>query len=365
MNNSRFQMTSKQLIFFFLGTMIATGILSLPRVASKDSGPDAWIAVLIGALIPLLSLIMIERLCRKFPDKGFIDLSIELFGRYPGGFLVILFIVYGLFFSAVVVRLFAEITTLYMLPRTPQYVIVVLLILGIAYVTAKGAKVVGRINELVFYMFLLLLLLALPALTVSDITNLLPVGDSGITAILTSSLSTSWAFAGVEILFVVYSMTTRHEEVIKAGLTALIIAAALYLIVTVVCLAAYGTDLMQQVLFPTLGLLKIVDFPLIHRLEFFFLAFWLGLGARPLMNYSLATSFTCTGFLGLDINKHYPLIVIIIMLITGIIAEIPRNSLQVLQWSTYAGYAFLIVALGYPILYHLALLIYKGRNAHA
>lgn len=359
MNDSRFQMTSKQLIFFLLGTMIATGILTLPRVASKDSGPDAWIAVLIGALVPLLSLFMIERLCRQFPDKGFIDMSIELFGRYLGGFLVLLFLAYGFLFSAVVVRVFAEITVIYMLPRTPQYVIVFLLSLGIAYVTAKGAKVVGRINELIFYIFLLLLLLTLTSFKVAEVTNLLPIGDSGITAILKSSLNTSWAFAGVEILFVVYSMITRKDEVIKAGLTALGIALILYLIATVVCLVVYGAGLMQQVLFPTLGLLKVVDFPLIHRLEFFFLAFWLGLGARPLMNFSLATAFTFTGFLGLDVNKHYSKVVLIVMLMTGIIAEFPRNTIQALQWSSYAGYAFLIVALVYPALYHLAAMVHK------
>lgn len=362
MNDSRFQMTSKQLVFFFLGTMIATGILTLPRVASKDAGQDAWIAVLIGALVPILSLYMIERLCRKFPDQGFIDISIKLFGRYLGGFLVLLFMFYGLFFSAVVVRVFAEITATYMLPRTPQYVIVLLLSLGIAYVAAKGTKVVGRINELLFYIFLLLLLLTLTSLKVSEVTNLLPVGDSGIMAILKSSLSTSWAFAGVEILFVVYSMVTRKDEVIKAGLTALTIALILYLLATMVCLVVYGANLMQQVLFPTLGLLKVVDFPLIHRLEFFFLAFWLGLGARPLMNFTLATSFTCTGFLGLDVNKYYPKIVLVVILITGVIAEFPRNTIQALQWSSYAGYAFLIVALVYPFLYHLAAMVHKRGN---
>ena len=252
-----------------------------------------------------------------------------------------------------------------MLPRTPQYVIVVLLSLGIAYAAAKGAKVVGRINELIFYIFLLLLLLTFTSLRLAEFTYLLPIGDSGITAILKSSLSTSWAFAGVEILFVVYPMITRKDKVIKAGLTALGIALILYLIATMICLVVYGASLMQQVLFPTLGLLKVVDFPLIHRLEFLFLAFWLGFGARPLMNFTMATSFNCTGFLGLDVNKHYPKIVLVVMLITGIIAEFPRNTIQALQWSSYAGYAFLIIALVYPVLYHLAAMVRKGGDVNA
>lgn len=364
MNNASFTITSKQLIFIILGTILGGAILSLPRVASAEAGQDAWIAVLVGALIPLASLFMIERLWRQFPQRGFVDLSLELFGRYVGGVLVAGFVCYGIFFASVSLRLFVEITSTYMLPTTPKVVVVFILIMALVYVAGKGAQVVARVNELLFYFFLLLFLLAIPSLTIAEYTNLLPVGGSGAVAILKSSLTTNWAFAGVEILFIIYPMTTHRDEVLKAGLTALFITIGLFLSITLVCLIAYGATLIQYKLWPAITLLKEVDIPVLRRLELFFLTFWLSQGARPVMNLLMASSFSLTGFFGLNVHKYYQIMLPFLGLIVGIIALVPGDVLQAFQWANYAGYAFGAVSLGYPILYHLAVLVRKvvGRD---
>jgi len=55
-------MTSKQIGFMILGTLVGINFLTIPRTASEWAQQDAWIAVLIGALLPLVVLVLIERL---------------------------------------------------------------------------------------------------------------------------------------------------------------------------------------------------------------------------------------------------------------------------------------------------------------
>ena len=48
--------TSQQLVYIIVGAQVGIGIFSLPRVAAAGARQDAWMAVLIGALVPLLVL---------------------------------------------------------------------------------------------------------------------------------------------------------------------------------------------------------------------------------------------------------------------------------------------------------------------
>lgn len=360
-DKSRFQITSKQAIFMIIGATISTGILSLPRVTTADAGQDGWLSIILGSCVPLLSLLLIERLGRRFPDLTIVEIASQLFGKLLGYVLIALFVAYLIFFESVVLRIGAEVTSMFALPRTPVSIIALLMIISIIYIAQKGAKAVGRLNELLFYIFILDLLLFLPPLKVADYTNLLPVAGAGLTAVAKGALPTAYAFQGIEILFMIYCMVTRKDEVLKAGVTALGIILFVYLMVTVICLLVFGAEVLQQILLPGIVLLKVVDIPVIERLEFFFLAFWIGLVSRPVINMCLAVSFSLTRLFKLDMEKYYSLTVIVVGIFIYIFALIPDNIVEVYKYSTYVGYGFFIAGIGYPVLFNFAAFLRKGK----
>lgn len=220
----RFQLTSKQLTFYILGATVATVIFSLPRIASKTSGPDAWLAVIIGGAAPLLSLLFIHSLWRRFPGMTFSQLSVAIFGRWIGSLLVLGYVVYLVLLYAMAMRNGIEITNLYMLPRTPLPVIGFLMMSAVIYIASQGIQVAARMNELLFYMLILSLLLLMVPVFQGDYTNLLPVAGTGLGGILKGALSTTFAYAGIEVLLVLHPMVTRQEEVIKNGLISVAIS---------------------------------------------------------------------------------------------------------------------------------------------
>ena len=86
--------TSRQLAYIIIGAQVGIGIFSLPRLASAEARQDAWIAVLLGALLPLVILFIIDRLGRRMPQSGFVVMNQQLFGPWLGTAMVILFIIY-------------------------------------------------------------------------------------------------------------------------------------------------------------------------------------------------------------------------------------------------------------------------------
>lgn len=360
-DHPRFKITSKQFIFMIIGCTVGTGILSLPRVACADAKQDAWIAIILGAFVPFVSLFLMERLGRIFPRFTIIEITHFLLGKFIGSIVIIFFIAYLILFEGVVLRNSIEITKMYSLIKTPTPVVGLLLIITIIYIAAKGAKVIGRLNELLFYLVLFNFLMIIPTLSMGDYTHLLPVTGVELKGIIKGSVYTSFAYQGIEILFIAYPMVTRKDEILKAGTTALLIIMILYVIVTVIGLMIFSSDALQAILWPVLTMLKLLDFPVIERLEILFLASWSVLVTRPIFSMCFTASFSLTQLFKLDIDKFYPISVFIVGMLIYTVSLIPQDIVQNLKFADYGGYAFLVIAIGYPLLLHLIVFLRKGK----
>lgn len=364
--NTRFQITSKQVIFIIVGTILGISIFSLPRSISAYAKQNAWICMILGIIIPALSLVLINILFKRFDSLTMVEISNLVFGNFLGRILSIGFILFFIAVSAAALRMFAEITSLYLLPETPIAVISLVFILSIIFIISKGGKIVARLNEFLFYILFASLVFILPSLNKADYLNLLPVGGSTAKDILIGSLQTSFSYSGIEILFIIYPMITKKDETLKAGFTALGICMFVYLLSTVTCLLVFGYEYMQKFLWPALVLFKITDIPVIQRLELFFLFVWVGIGIRPVVNNSFSASFSIAQLLNLDINRYYRIICIVVSVIVYLCSFIPTDIIQVFVYFNYIGYVFIIIAIGYPLLFIVVSSFKKERlNEHA
>lgn len=362
--DDRFVITSKQLMFIIIGSQIATGIFSLPRVVTVDAGVHGWLAVILGAIPSIFAILLIVNMGKKFPDKNIVEVSKYLFSRPIGSIITIVTLLYITFLQSIVIRIFAEITSLYMLPKTPTSVIIFLVLLPVIYTIIQGGKVVGRINELLFYFLLLILLLPFAALGYSDITNILPLGDIDTAGLLKGVFSASFAYAGVELLFVTYFMVDNKEKVLKYVLGSQLIVLTIYVSLVVLCTLVFGHYAMKNMMWPLLTLIKVIEIPVFERLEIFFLAFWLGLGVRPVLNNGLAVSYSLSKLFNTNFTT-YKIIVLLLGIVLYIGASIPNNILEAMKWSEYAGYANLVVLIVYPLIYNLMAFLRKGgRDEH-
>ncbi len=348
--NKSDSVSSTQLFYIITGAQIGIGIFALPRLVSAHAQQDAWIAVLIGALLPLLSLFIIVNLGRRMPGSNFVTMNQQLFGRWLGTIMIFLFIFYIIFFESTVIRIFSEITSIFLLPRTPLTVIIFTVVLTAVYIMNKGAQVVARLNAIFFWIMIPLVFLGLSALVHADYTNLLPVGEANFKALARSALSSATSYAGIEVLLVFYFFIQQKERILKVGLLSLGWTVFVYLLVTVICLLIFGADFMQMNNWPVLTAFKTISFALFERPEIIALALWLVVGIRPIMNLGFAAVYSLNEVLQVNRDKYFYLSVIAIALPMFILALWPQNLLIAFKWSEYAGYLFFLGGLLYPLL---------------
>jgi len=353
--------TSKQLIFIIVGTQIGIRLLYLPREITAKSAEDAWIAMLLSVVVPIMALYLYDLLGKRMPEMGFTQISQVLFGKFIGSLLTILFIAYIVIFESLVVRIFSEVTKLYLLPQTPLNVIMFMYVFAIVYVGSKGLRVIARLNELMFYLLLLCFLILLIPVGQGDITNILPVGEAGWDKISKGAFMAAHYYAGFGIIMVLYPLINKKEEILKAGIIAISITTMIYVVIIIICELVFGVTSMQNELFPGLILLKIVQIPVIERLEFIFLIFWLGMGARPSINMGFAASLMLTQLFNLDEKKYLPYILVVIGLGIFIMGILPPNLLTVFKFAGYSIYPFYIIGLVYPLIYNFAAFV-RGKK---
>jgi spore germination protein len=347
-SNDEFTITSKQLIFIMIGTMLGSGILSLPRLAAKEVGQDAWFAVILGSLFPLVSLSLIRFLYKKNNSTSFVNVCRKVCGRSLGSIFSAILALYSIITAAVLLRVFIEVISMFLLIKTPIFVKLVLMLTVCAFLAFGNAKVLGRANEFLFYILLPLLLFSLPAMVKnSDIRNLMPVFNYKIMDYARASLTTGFAFSGFELYIIFHPYVSREKEAYSASLYALLVTVLIYLYFVIGTISVFGAELAQVFTWPTLRLLATTEVPIIERIEFMFIQAWIGVSFRPIsIQYFCASHIIAELFA----QKSQKLVTLILFPIIILIAVYPKNIFQVFKISDYVGLTALIIGIVLPLI---------------
>lgn len=352
------EITNNQLTYSLIAIVIGSGILSLPKTVAEQGYQDGWIIVLLGSFIPLLSIFSIILLFKRFPGYEFFDICKFLLGKYLGRGLYFLYILYGLIFGVTSISVFTSVLNTYILPKTPNIVIFILMIAVSLYIINGGIKVVVRFNELTFYIFLILLFFIIPSLKQVEPTFMFPVFTTPVMDLLSGSLQTSWSFVGFEYLLILYPFVKNKEKAVSSSLFAFFIVTAIYVYVVIVCNLIFGPYAIKNYIWPVLVLLKVTDILVIERLEFFFILLWVGIAIRPMLNQLYSTSYLISNLFGIKKLSTASMIGALAMFI---IQYISNTTLKSFKLSNFFGTTGLIFGTAIPVLLLLLSYIFKKR----
>jgi len=116
--------SSKQAIYimilFLVGSSAVTGV-------STSSKQDSWISFLLAIVMAIPLILMYSRIIKLFPSKNLYDILYELFGKIGGLIFSLIYIIYSLQLSALVIRNFTEFFQMVSMKETPQYILAIFL----------------------------------------------------------------------------------------------------------------------------------------------------------------------------------------------------------------------------------------------
>ncbi|SFK11395.1 spore germination protein (amino acid permease) [Halobacillus dabanensis] len=262
-------------VFFLIHSMqIGVGILGFEKYLVEKAGYDAWISILIAGVFLHLILWMIYRLLQN-GGGDIVQIHKNVFGKYIGGFLSLVFSLYFLLLTFTVIITFIEVIKVWVFPSLQVWIFVFVLLSLVYYLVSGGFRVITGVCLISVFIGLPLLLLKYFPVQAGHSLNVYPVISHSVTDILAATKQSILSFIGLEFLLIYYPFIKNPAKSKKWAHFAVFYTTMIYLISLIVTFVYFSEEQLKQVLWGTISAWKIVEFPFIERFEYVGIAMWL------------------------------------------------------------------------------------------
>lgn len=341
--------------------IVGSGLMKLPRDVVQASDANGIMVTLIAGLMAVVLTMVMSMLSKRFPNRTVLDYSKDLLGTIPAKIVNIVFVVYFITFSGLILRIFADAAKVFLLENTPIEVLILAMLPVVVYLVQNGINPIARICEAFFPVVVgSILLLLLLSLQNFDIKEVYPVWQVNIVKVVKAVPVTEIAYFGFEILLFAGAFMLEPQKMTKYGVGGVVTAIVIYVATVTACIGVFSIDTLKYQVYPTLELAKSIDFPgaFAERFDIFFAIFWTIAVFTSIVTYYYLAAFSVTKLIGMRNYRPF-----CYLLLPGIyvIALLPQNVYQVrllAQWIIYLGTAAAAVIPG--LLFAAAIIRGKG-----
>ena len=218
-------------------------VLNLPQMILNSTGSASILNTIYILLIVIIFAILILKLLKKFIGLDIIDIS-EYLGGKPLKILIgILCIIYLIFETVFLTRMFSQNLLLVYFPNYPiSFIIFLFLFIGVV-ANIIGKKSIIKTNAIIVPIALFSILFTF--IFVADMLRIersLPIFDNGIDKIFLSGASNIFAFNGLFFLFFISPMLSKKEDMSKVTLCSVLVC-GIFLILSIATLIFAFSDI--------------------------------------------------------------------------------------------------------------------------
>lgn len=239
---------------FVFGSSVVLGV-------STQMGQDSWITVIFSQIIVVPVILIYCRLMRIYPEKNLFEISTAVFGKFFGSLITIVYIWYGIYLAALVLRNFSEFIQIVSMPETPQLPIMIIVLLTAIYLTKSGIETLGKWATIALPVAVAIMLVTIfLLLNQTDINNFFPVLNHGAKEIMSTSYQVfSFPFGETVLFLGVADCIRKEDSPYKIYLLGVEVGAAILLVIIVRNITTLGVPLMQAVYFPSYVAARIIN----------------------------------------------------------------------------------------------------------
>jgi spore germination protein (amino acid permease) len=346
------KITLMQYIFIISGAQVGIGILSMPRQLAETAGTDGWISIILGWLLAMVISLVIIKIMQRHPCYTIYDILKQYFGRWVGSGLSFVWLLYFAFIALNVMLTTIFVLQTWIIQNMATSTLTALILIPIFMVAHKGVQIIGRYAEFVFFFTLGLPVLLTIPVREGTLIYLLPLIKEGWLPILSTVKNTIISFTGFELAFILYPFLHRKDAAAKGILVANTLSMIIFLHITLLCYIVFSPDEITKILWPTLSLVKPIQFTFIERIEVLFLSFYIFFVSNTIIPNVFAGSVGISSILGL--KNHKPPLIGLLIFIFILLIIIP-NTYEVVTWMQNL---WIVIGIGASYLFPLVLAIY-------
>lgn len=257
--------------------MFNMSVIILPRIAAKTAQRDGYMLPIVAFFIGSIYIWIISTLMNRFKGESIVEFSPKIVTK-PIGVIISIALAIKLIISAgLELRMFGEMISQILLPKTPIAVIIIVMLFTVYYLIKSGIESTGRMGELIVYFVFgpLILLLSLVVIK-TDYKQLLPVFQSELSGFMRGAYYVSMTFVPFEFMLVLGAMLTKPNKMKKIGFFAIGVICVLEVVITILTFTGIGTIECGKQLWPVLTLMESIQLPgsFVENQEILMMLWW-------------------------------------------------------------------------------------------
>jgi spore germination protein KB len=342
--------SGRQLILLVFTFIIATGTLFLPAFVTKHAEQDAWISVLLGGMVGVVVVFVVTFLGLRYPKMTLIEYSETILGKWPGKLVGLIYILFYLHMTSIMIREVSATIKQTLLPRTSLEVITFIIFIAGVVAVKLGLEVITRanvINLVITYiaMFIVLFLL----LKIMNIELLTPILGNGLRPVIQDSVSPAGWFGEVVSIAFLIPFVNKPKEARSHSIIGVLWASVTLSIIVALSIMLFGPKMTSILTFPTLDAVRQINISdYVQRLEIIFLIPWIISNLVKVSFFYYVTELIISKWFKIENGKS---LVLPVGIVLGVMSLVLFNSSIELQafLSQVWGFYSLPVELGIPI----------------
>lgn len=343
MENDWNRISPKQLMTFIISSQIGIGILTLPSSLAVAVGHDGWIVIFLSGILFSILILLIMLFLRRFNDKSLMEINKIIYGKYLSWPVNLLYIAYVYFGSAVTLRAFADMVRITILRSTPILALILLSIIPAIYLSWYGLKVISRFGSVIYIILFLALALYLFSLPDYRMDFILPIGESGISAILKTTLITTSSYLGPELTLFIYSEIKDKNKALRYALSGNLVTTFFYTTSVLVVTLFFGEEMLLRLVFPLFSFSSSHRLFVFERFDLAFVSLWMNSMGTTMLSYFFCTYYGLCKLFGISINngtvtRGRGMLFIGIFLLAIPLSLIPKESITIRTLLNILGY---------------------------
>ncbi|UOQ43598.1 spore germination protein [Halobacillus salinarum] len=263
-------------LFYVIHTVqIGAGLMGVPRIIFLEAGVDAWISIIIASIgLHIVAAVMLFVL-KEYDNADILGIQEDVFGKWIGMFFSLMYLVYLFPTTLSVLKNYIEVVQVFVFPEMPTWLMSLALIFLIIYSLLGGIRVVVGVSFIFFIATIWLVFSLYKPISLMDFSHFTPIGLTNYKDILLGAYKTTFTVLGMEVLFFIYPYVKNKQNVklpVHAGVFA---TNLLVLLVTVVSVGYFSPGQLQESVWATLSMFKIIHFSFIERFDVIAVSVWM------------------------------------------------------------------------------------------
>ncbi|MFS0870269.1 GerAB/ArcD/ProY family transporter [Paenibacillus xylanilyticus] len=278
------QINNRQLFWLIMSIEIGMNLLLSINFAIQSSKQDVWISMILAGLVSLFIGWICIKVSLLYPDQTLIEFTTTILGKGLGKVVGFFYLAQWYWVIAVMLREEYTFIRLSLLPKTPDYLIVLAMLAVVVYAVYKGGiETIGRLSEL-WGPILLLILVFTIILTSHNlrVNALLPIySDSGMFPIMRGALAPTSLLGEVSLVMMLISFTSfsnkadKQRQLSKSILSAVFLSTTFLILGAVWVIMTFGAELAKRIHYPFFEMVKLVYLmEFIQSLEIIMVSIW-------------------------------------------------------------------------------------------